>query len=460
MVLKTVFTKKINILAVSCLVAIVAISLMKSAMELEDAEQAYFSQWLRLGYDDQPPLFTWLQYLVNRILGITAVSFSLLRGLIFASILLVLHRFSRRYLKEVSRSNLVIFSLALIPVFIDFTFRRLSHTSLLCLLVVITYMVLQKLIEKKTWGNYVLLGFIVGLGMLAKYNYIMLLASLVLSFFMDQDIRRILWHKYIFLAIGITVVIITPHFYWLFSHQDFMRELQSSVELKTAQVSEDAIPILSPFLAMLKNIVKIIVPLVFVIGIARVMKKVSLSFGRNDWLVKMLFAQLVVILLFFVLIGVQKTEERWFLPLLLPFVPLLVKSIQFLNLKKWESYGFIIFLVVIGVQTVRTPIEKFLNIPSDVHFGFQPISDLLTTQFENKIWILPNVTYGGNIKLLHPSKAVFSLDDFSLPKTKIEHKEAVVVIIGKENLKNSIPIDSIIGFGRHQENIYFLYNND
>ena len=77
MELRQILQKKSNVLALVSFIAIVAISLMKSAMELEDAEQAYYSQWFRLGYDDQPPLYTWLQYVINSILGVTIVSFSL-----------------------------------------------------------------------------------------------------------------------------------------------------------------------------------------------------------------------------------------------------------------------------------------------------------------------------------------------------------------------------------------------
>tara|TARA_R110000796_G_scaffold252631_1_gene389150 strand:+ start:28334 stop:29710 length:1377 start_codon:yes stop_codon:yes gene_type:complete len=458
MVLKAIFTKKVNILAISCLIAIVAISLMKSAMELEDAEQAYFSQWLRLGYDDQPPLFTWLQYIVNAILGITVISFSLLRGLIFSSILVTLYKFSSSYLKDISKSNLVVFSLALIPVFIDFTFRRLSHTSLLCLVILISYLILQKLVEKKSIGNYIALGSVVGLGILTKYNYVMVLASLALMLFVDKGIRSIIFNKYILLSITITVLIITPHFYWLFSNHEFLRELQSSVELKTSIVNENFIPILSPFLAMLKNILKIVAPLAIVLVVFKSIKKIQLSFNSKDWLTKMLFAQLIVILLFFVFIGVQKTEERWFLPLLIPFLPLLLKSVQIFNIKKWESYGFVIFIVLIGIQVVRTPIEKVLNISSDVHFGFQPVSEVLNTKFKDENWILPNVTYGGNIKLLNTSKEVFSSDDFSLPMGKIENKESVIVVIGKENITTGKVLDSVIDFGRHKENVYFLKN--
>tara|TARA_R110002051_G_scaffold226875_2_gene289418 strand:- start:628 stop:759 length:132 start_codon:yes stop_codon:yes gene_type:complete len=41
---------------------------------------------------------------------------------------------------------------------------------------------------------------------------------------------------------------------------------------------------------------------------------------------------------------------------------------------------------------------------------------------------------------------------------KIKNKESVIVVIGKENIATSKILDSVIEFGRHKENIYFLKN--
>ena len=118
---------KINVLAILSFIAITAITFFKSALELEDAEQAYYSQWLRWGYDDQPPLYTWLQYGFNTVFGVGKLAFSLLRAVLFAGTLLLLYRFSGLRIKEADTSKLAVLALVLIPVYIDFTFRRLSR---------------------------------------------------------------------------------------------------------------------------------------------------------------------------------------------------------------------------------------------------------------------------------------------------------------------------------------------
>lgn len=456
MILRSIFQNKSYLLALISFIAIVAISLMKSAMELEDAEQAYFSQWLRLGYDDQPPLYTWLQYMMNSVLGVAVISFSILRALLFAFIIGALYNFSKVYLNEISKANLVVFSLGIIPVFIDFTFRRLSHTSLLCLAVILTYILLQNLISKKTTRNYVLLGIVVAIGILAKYNYIMVIGTMLIASFVDKELGKVIWNRKILISILLAALLVAPHFYWLLSNQIFLEELSASIALKTMAQSKAGIPVLSPLLTMLVTLLKVLAPIVLLLLLSKVFKKIRFIASSKHWLFKMLLVQFAVILLFFVVMDVQKTEERWFLPLLLPFLPLLIQAIAFKTIKKWEIVGYYLFLFILFVQTIRTPIEKVFKIPSDVHFGFQPISEKLNKKYSNNNWVLPNVTYAGNIKLLNSTTEIYAADDFSLPAAKLNNGIPVEIVIGKEQLNGRSSNDSILDFGRHKQTIYFI----
>lgn len=121
-----IFRNKVLFLTIISGVAIVCISFMKTALELEDAEQAYYSQWWRWGYDDQPPLYTWLQILINSVFGLSKFSLSFLRALLFSGVIYALYQFANKFLNNSSKALSVVLGLALIPTFIDFAFRRLS----------------------------------------------------------------------------------------------------------------------------------------------------------------------------------------------------------------------------------------------------------------------------------------------------------------------------------------------
>ncbi|WP_324025796.1 glycosyltransferase family 39 protein [Maribacter sp. BPC-D8] len=455
MIGKNVSLNKITVLAVLSFLAITLITFFKSALELEDAEQAYYSQWFRWGYDDQPPLYTWLQYGLHSIFGVGKIAFSMLRGLLFAGTLLMLYRFSRLRIKDADASKLAVLALVFIPVYIDFTFRRLSHTSLLCLSIVASYYCIQLLVQGKTIFNYLLLGFVVGIGMMSKYNYAFFLVTFGLVALLDKELRAIVFNPKILVSVFISVLLVAPHVYWLLGPDEFQSFLASSVEEKIGIEEAESGFSLFPILIYLKGLFALMFPLLIIVGLGYFSKTVSFNKRKLNWFAKMLLAQLLVLGLFFLVFQSQKVETRWLLPLFIPFVVLLIETIKFKKKAKLVSLGYWIFIAVIFVQTVRTPVEKLLNIPSSVHFGFEPIANTLNKNYDEYQWVLPNVTYAGNVRLLHPERIILSADDYSLSALELKHKREISITINPSEVKQTTPVDSLIGFGKEKENLYF-----
>ena len=431
---------------------------MKAALELEDAEQAYYSQWLRWGYDDQPPLYTWIQYVINEVFGVSKLSFSFLRGFIFSSILYVLYRFAKNVLRDEMKSELVVLCLALVPVFIDFTFRRLSHTALLTFALICTYWIIHRMLKQRFLGNYIILGVIVGVGILSKYNYGLFLAALGVALFADGELRRVLFNKYILISIAISLSIVFPHFQWLFTSNDYLLELKQSVSGKMESDNIGAIYLITPLLSFLKAILKLLFPLGATLGLLLLLKKLMPKPMQLDWFSKLFISQFLVLVLFFMFGSVNKIEVRWLMPLFLPFVVLLVRSIHFENPRKTSKYGFYLFIGILSFQLVRTPIESLLGIPSSVHFGFYPVFDKLKKDYPDKQWIVPDITYGGNVRLLAPDKEIFSDDDFSIPDNKLTNLKTVKVFEGKEISNGRTATDSLPNFGKENITLYFFAN--
>ncbi|MDP5062138.1 MAG: glycosyltransferase family 39 protein [Maribacter sp.] len=452
---KNVSLNKITILALLSFLVITLITFFKSALELEDAEQAYYSQWLRWGYDDQPPLYTWLQYGLNSIFGVGKIAFSMLRGLLFAGTLLMLHRFTKIRIKDANISKLAVLALVFIPVYIDFTFRRLSHTSLLCLCVVSSYYVIHLLVQRKSILNFLLLGFVVGVGIMAKYNYAFFLVTFVVVALWDEKLRAIILNPKILLSVLVSVLLIGRHVYWLLGPDEFQSFLASSIEEKIGTEEAESGFSLLPILIYGKALFALLFPILLVVSIGYFSKFISFNKQKLHWLAKMFFVQLLVLGLFFLIFQSQKVETRWLLPLFIPFIVLLIETISFKNSSKLVSVGFWIFIAVLGVQTIRTPIEKLLNIPSSVHFGFEPIANKLSKNYDEYQWVLPNVTYAGNVRLLHPKRIILSADDYSLTDLDSKDKREVEVTINPSAVKQSTPLDSLIGFGKEKENLYF-----
>lgn len=346
--------------------------------------------------------------------------------------------------------------MVLMPVFIDFTFRRLSHTSLLCLAILASFIVLQRLLQKKSLVNYVLLGLVIGVGVLSKYNYVLFLGALGLALFFDKGLQKIIFNKKILVTVLLVCLLLAPHLYWLFGSDGYFTELRESVALKTESKSETVLYVIGPLLSLGLTLVKLMAPLLALVALAFAFGKVTFHKPKVDWLLKFMIAQLLVLLVFFVFLNVQKVEERWLLPLVLPYMVLLMQSIIFKAPRIWCRYLFILFLSVIVIQIVRTPVEKALGIPSSVHFGFEPLSNVLTERYANKQWMLPDVTYGGNIRILNPEKEIFTRDDFSLPRSKFSNIDGVEVVLGKESLQGRIPVETLLDFGKEKDTLFIV----
>lgn len=452
--------KKVNLNGIALLafisfLAISLITLFKNALELEDAEQAYYSQWLRWGYDDQPPLYTWMQYVFNQVFGENKISFSIFRGLLFAGTLFVLHRFALVRIKDLDKSKLAVLIVVLVPVFIDFTFRRLSHTSLLCLCIIATYYCIQQLVRNKSYLNYVLLGLLVGIGILSKYNYIFFLITLFLVSIWDKKLRVAIWNLKIIISIVIASICVFPHVYWLIGPSGYQSFLTESVQTKV--MGNEVIEGFSimPLVTYLKGFSALLY-LIFIATIASFfLKHIRFEKPVFNWFFKMFITQLIVLVLFFIIFQTQKVETRWLLPLFLPFTILLMETVDFKNSKQFVKIGFWTFYVVIFVQTVRTPVEKLLKIKSSVQYSFYPIADKLKITYDDYQWVLPNVTYAGNIRLLHPERMIISQDDYSFLKGDSKLKKEINVSLIIPLQSNHKVVDSIIGFGKEKEDLYF-----
>ncbi len=447
--------RSIPILAFTAFLAITFITFFKNALELEDAEQAYYSQWLRLGYDDQPPLYTWLQYGFNKLLGVNKLSLSILRGLLFAGTLVALYKFAATRLRNYDRAKLAVLVLVLVPVFIDFTFRRLSHTSLLCFAIVGTYLAIENVLLKKELKGYLFLGVCLGIGLMSKYNYLFLAIPFFLVSFWDRDLRHAIWTPKLILSVFVMALLISPHLFWLLSVQEHQAFLAESVQVKTGNGMPGGLTSFLTLLTYIKGILALTFIIILAVVVGYYQKLLTFKKVNSSWFSRIFLLHFIILALFFILFKIQRVETRWLLPVLLPFTVLLVASIGLKNPKKWVRIGFFLFYGIIVIQTLRTPIEKMLGIASSVHYGFDPILEPLQINYPDYVWILPNVTYAGNLRLLAPERTIIAADDYSLPLKDIPTGKRVKVTIGRMDVESIVPTDSILGFGKEKENIYF-----
>lgn len=191
------------------------------ALELDEGEQVVLSQWLLPFYLEQPPLYTWLQIAIINIFGINVFSLSVLKNtLLFLSYLFILLS-----VKKITNNNckaiLASVSLIFIPQISWSVQRDLTHSVLLLSVLSAFFYIIVSLIKRKNLIGYTFLGITMGLGLLSKHNFILFSGALILACLTSHETRNFLIDKRIFLAIFITLLIISPYILSIVSDSDY-----------------------------------------------------------------------------------------------------------------------------------------------------------------------------------------------------------------------------------------------
>ncbi|MCR9228065.1 MAG: glycosyltransferase family 39 protein [Flavobacteriaceae bacterium] len=448
----------IGFLVLLSFLAIITISRFKVSLELEDAEQAYYTQSWRLGYDDQPPLYTWVQKAANTIFGLSKFSLSFLRGVLYAATLAGLYFLAKKILNNDRKAQLVVLSTALVPVFADFALRRLSHTLLLCFAVVLSCLALARLKERKSIWNYVFLGICLGIGMLSKYNYVLLVAAMSIAVWFSKDLREIVLDIKIFISVIIGLLLFLPHLYWIFS-SDYLHWIRESVSSKMDGKTSGSIilrPIWNTSLAFVQTASLLVLATLLLWWTKRIKWKVH---GGAKWFLKLFVVQIMTLLVFFIVVDAGSVQTRWLLPLFLPYLILWIGCLSEDNgrLRQWGVFIFVLFVVF---QVIRTPTEILMGIKSDNQFDYAPLSTMLREKYPEEVWVLPDVTYGGQIRLLNKERTIYTLDDFSIAANVKGSQKGVVLAKTKDCCDTIRPIDSLMQYGPEKDDVFLFEVDD
>lgn len=191
--------------------------LLSKYIEYDDAEQLLFAQSLGFGYSAQPPLYTWMLWIVVQVFGANVLSVTLLKTGLLAAFYVLLHQVARRFLSSEPLAALASLSPLLMPLFV-WEVPRLTHTLLLCNACLATMLCVLRLHEGRRTTDFALLGVAIGMGLLSKYNFILFASAMFAGAMTSRPFRTDLWERRLALACLIAVTLCLPHAYWLVGH--------------------------------------------------------------------------------------------------------------------------------------------------------------------------------------------------------------------------------------------------
>lgn len=185
----------------------------------DDAEQLFYAQAFAWGYkDNQPPLYTWLVIAVERAIGpglgaVTVVKFASL-----LAIYVFLAAAAQRILRDPLAAGLAgAAPIALYYVGWD-SVLNYSHSVLMMALAALTLLLVARLAERARVVDHVVLGAVVGLGLLAKYNYALFLFGIFAGMLAHPRLRPRILAWPMALALVVALLVVAPHVDWLLAH--------------------------------------------------------------------------------------------------------------------------------------------------------------------------------------------------------------------------------------------------
>jgi hypothetical protein len=186
----------------------------------DDAELLLFSQTLAWGYDPlNPPLVVWLNWLMAQAMGPTLLSTRLLvAGLVFAAYPLAWGA-ARELTADRGMAALAALSLATLVAWAWTPWLNLSHSVALTTAALALLWAVLRLMRRPTWGAWLLVGGIAGLGLLTKYNFALVLTAVLGAGLLSAGGRRVLADWRLLAAALVTTVIAAPHYLWLLRHR-------------------------------------------------------------------------------------------------------------------------------------------------------------------------------------------------------------------------------------------------
>ena len=188
---------------------------ISGGLELDESEQVVLSQVLRWGYGPQPPLYTWLQALFFGIFGTGIFALSLLKNLLLFTTFAFITLIAQRTLGDRKAVLVAVASLFLSPQYGWEFHRTLTNTVLVTAVAAVTLYVVLDLARKPTTSRYLLLGVLAGLGILSKYNFVLLPTALILAALTLKRWRTLVLDPRALLSILAAVLISLGHLQWM-----------------------------------------------------------------------------------------------------------------------------------------------------------------------------------------------------------------------------------------------------
>ena len=213
------FEKKVfYIFLLAHLVIWASLGLIRTVLPTDALEGIYWGNLFDFGTPKHPPLFGWLSGLVWWILP-KDISIYFISQLFIIGGFFFIYKLARKFLDEAkSILSVIILEGCWVYSYITCYYGFNPDVIMLFMLPVITYYFYKCMYEEKNY-NWLILGLLMGLSLLNKYQSAFLVIPMALWAILFK--KETFKNKYFYISILIATIVFLPHLFWLFKYDFF-----------------------------------------------------------------------------------------------------------------------------------------------------------------------------------------------------------------------------------------------
>jgi 4-amino-4-deoxy-L-arabinose transferase-like glycosyltransferase len=385
---------------------------LPNALELDEGQQLFLAQWLAIGYDTQPPFYNWLQYGVVQVLGDTVLALSLLKNAMLLACYVLVGLTASRLVTRPVLAVIAVLGLLTVPQIVFEAQRDLTHTVAVLFAACLFLHALVVTIQRPTLLHYALTGAAIGIGVISKYNFVLLPIAALIAMLADPGFRRRLFDVRLLVTIVIAAAIVMPHGLWFLDH------LQAATGRTLGKLGEDGDT--GRLARMAKGLTSLATALVgfsfvTVIVFAAVFGRQFLDAFRmtNAWtrLLGRIFLLLVAFLVALVVFGgASNIKDRWLTPFFFALPLYLALKIDLLDRPLGAAprrFGIVAVSVMILVPVLlfaRVPSASWTGTYKKINVPYQPAIEaiLATGKARPALIATADQQMAGNLRLNAP----------------------------------------------------------
>ena len=394
--------------------------LVSSTLDLDEAEQLVLTRELRLGYGPQPPLYTWLQWLVFQLTGPSMLGLTLLKNVLLAGIYLFTYGAARRLLDDRQLAVVAAVSLLFIPQVAWESQRDLSHSVLVTTCAAGLLFSLAQILATGRRRWFIALGGALAAGLLAKYSFVLYAGALLTAAVWLPASRARLLRPELALALALAALAAGPHYLWALAHMD---QVTTSIlgKLDTEHARALPLAVALGWGNLLWALFQFLTPLWLILALTLARRPPEASaLGPPDPLWIGLLGRYLAVFaagmtLLMLVTGGTSFKDRWMLPFafMASLAVLLVarRRVTRRRLEYLARTGAVFALVVALAMPLRVPIAGALDRPLRLNAPLEA----LATELRRRDWhgglLLTDENYiAGSLQLHLPGTVVVDVE--------------------------------------------------